>query len=95
MIWFQLGMLGDATAFAKHSLRSWLRLAWLARFVYVLRSDLDAAHHYVGLTSDALRRLGVHNSAGSQYAAALRPWRLLVAIEFAARASAIAKRHFN
>ena len=31
------------------------------RFVYVLRSDADYEHHYVGITSDVAVRLEWHN----------------------------------
>ena len=78
------------------------------RFVYVPVSTVDPARHYVGITSDVARRLAVHNSGGSQHTAQLRPWRLIVSLEFATTASpvaferylkagsgrAFAKRHF-
>jgi predicted GIY-YIG superfamily endonuclease len=77
------------------------------RFVYLLRSAKDG-RPYCGLTSDVPRRVEVHNSAGSTYTAPHRPWRLVVALEFASEASAVeferylksgsgrafAKRHF-
>jgi len=37
----------------------------------------------VGLTHNVGARLSVHNSGGSTHAAGLRPWELVVAIEFA------------
>ena len=77
-------------------------------FVYVLESTTKPGRHYVGLTSDVGRRLAVHNSGGSQHTARDRPWRLIVALEFARESSAVrfekylksgsgrafAKRHF-
>ncbi len=61
-----------------------------SRFVYVLVSAVDPNRHYVGLTSDVAMRLQVHNAGGSQHTAQHRPWRLIVALEFATPASALA-----
>jgi putative endonuclease len=79
------------------------------RFVYVLRSTRYSSRYYCGLTSDLRQRLETHNSGGSQHTAALRPWQLVVALEFTDQASAVrfeaylksgsgrafAKRHFS
>jgi putative endonuclease len=59
-------------------------------FVYVLQSTVQAERYYSGLTCDVATRLGIHNSGGSQHTAGLRPWRLVVALEFATEASAVA-----
>ena len=59
-------------------------------FVYVLQSAKEPSRYYTGITSDVNRRLAVHNSGGSQHTAAIRPWRLIVALEFASEASAAA-----
>jgi putative endonuclease len=78
------------------------------RFVYVLRSRLDPARYYTGITSDLQRRLDTHNSGGSHHTAALRPWHLVVSLEFSGEQHALlfeqylktgsgrafAKRHF-
>jgi predicted GIY-YIG superfamily endonuclease len=61
-----------------------------ARFVYMLASIVDPQRHYVGLTTDVTRRLDVHNTGGSQHTAQHRPWRLIVSLEFATAASAVA-----
>jgi putative endonuclease len=80
-----------------------------ARFVYVLRSAVDGTRYYTGVTSNVARRLEVHNSGGSAHTAALRPWMIVVALEFANEESALnferylksgsgrafAKRHFT
>ena len=60
------------------------------RFVYVLQSITDNKRYYSGLTTDVTTRLAVHNSGGSQHTAGLRPWRLVVALEFGTEASAVA-----
>jgi predicted GIY-YIG superfamily endonuclease len=59
-------------------------------FVYIARSDSAPDRYYVGLTSDIATRLAVHNSGGSQHTAKLRPWQLVVSLEFASEASAVA-----
>ncbi len=59
------------------------------RFVYFLRSRKDNSP-YVGVTSDVAQRLDTHNSGGSSYTAAHRPWRLIVAMEFADEDRALA-----
>ena len=83
-------------------------MATTSLFVYVLQSIKEPSRNYTGITSDVKRRLDVHNSGGSQHTAAIRPWRLIVALEFATEASAVtfekylktgsgrafAKRHF-
>lgn len=61
-----------------------------SRFVYVMVSAINPQRHYVGLTSNVTTRLAVHNSGGSQHTAQHRPWRLIVALEFANQASAVA-----
>jgi putative endonuclease len=60
------------------------------RFVYVAQSMVDPNRYYCGLTSDVTERLTTHNSGGSRHTASLRPWRLVVALEFAAEAGAVA-----
>jgi putative endonuclease len=77
------------------------------RFVYLIRSERDA-RPYVGVTCNVPQRLATHNSGGSSFTAPHRPWRLVVALEFANEQSALnfetylksgsgrafAKRHF-
>ena len=80
-----------------------------SNIVYILRSVQHRDRYYIGITDDVHRRLSVHNSGGSVYTAALRPWELVAFIEFANADSAaaferylktgsgraFAKRHFN
>jgi putative endonuclease len=79
------------------------------RIVYILRSDVDPARHYVGITNDVAARLGWHNEGPSGHTVRHRPWSLVVSMEFADAQSAIrfekylksgsgrafAKRHFG
>lgn len=60
------------------------------RLVYVLRSTRYPDRYYAGLTSDIVTRLATHNSGGSQHTSALRPWELVVSLEFSAESSAVA-----
>jgi predicted GIY-YIG superfamily endonuclease len=76
--------------------------------VYILRSDRDPRRHYTRVTSDMKTRLAGHNAGQNTDTARDRPWRLIVAIEFAAEQAALrferylksgsgrafAKRHF-
>ena len=79
------------------------------RYVYILRSERDPERHYVGLNTDVRARLDWHNNGPSGCTFHHRPWRLLVALEFADERSAarferylksgsgraFAKRHFD
>lgn len=60
------------------------------RFVYILRSDAQPWRHYTGLTSDVQARLQAHNDGRSPHTSSGVPWRVIVAIEFADEAHAIA-----
>ena len=78
------------------------------RVVYILRSDVDTSHHYVGITNDIRARLEWHNHGPRGHTTSHRPWSILVTMEFpseqaAARfekylksgsGRAFAKRHF-
>jgi predicted GIY-YIG superfamily endonuclease len=78
------------------------------RFVYILRSEPDPSHYYVGRTTDVVQRLEWHNHGPCGHTTRHRPWRVIVVIEFpdgsAAAAferylksgsgRAFAKRHF-
>jgi len=78
------------------------------RFVYVLRSSVEPARHYVGLTADVAERLTAHNAGQSVHTAGMKPWTLVVSIEFqdervarrfehylkSGSGRAFAKRHF-
>lgn len=79
-----------------------------ARFVYILRSDSDPSHHYIGRASDVDERLEWHNHGPNGYTLGHRPWSILVSLEFPTESAAarfekylksgsgraFAKRHF-
>ena len=58
------------------------------RFVYILRSQRDPSRHYVGRTANVDERLRWHNEGPSGNTIPYRPWRILVALEFADRSTA-------
>ncbi len=59
------------------------------RVVYVIESESAPARHYVGLTSNLPTRLAAHNAGESRHTRKYRPWRIVVAIEFATEERAI------
>ncbi len=62
----------------------------LPRFVYVLESVAFPGRHYAGLAKEVPARLARHNDGRCRHTAKFRPWRLLVSIEFADAARAVA-----
>lgn len=50
--------------------------------VYVLRSTVDPARHYVGVTSDVERRLEFHNESPKRHTSRFRPWSLVATVWF-------------
>ena len=59
-----------------------------SRIVYIIRSVNHPDRYYTGLTDNVERRISVHNSGGSKYTAALRPWKLVAFTEFVSAESA-------
>lgn len=60
------------------------------RFVYILNSESEPNRYYTGLTCDVARRIEGHNRGACSHTVNARPWRLVVAIEFAREDRAIA-----
>ena len=56
----------------------------------MLRSTVDPNRYYTGMTTDVVARLAVHNSGGSRHTCMLRPWQLVVSLEFSNESSAVA-----
>ena len=79
------------------------------RIVYILRSETEPRHHYVGITAHLCDRLEWHNSGSCPYTAHYRPWSIVVSMEFATEKAArdfakylksgsgraFSKRHFS
>jgi putative endonuclease len=63
------------------------------KYVYILQSEQDAEHFYIGITDDLEARLSKHNSGAVTHTAKHRPWRTKSYVAFAdkARASAFEK----
>ena len=53
------------------------------RTVYVIESEAMPGRYYIGLTSDLPKRLDAHNAGESRHTSQYRPWRVVVAIDFA------------
>ena len=51
-------------------------------YVYILRSEIEPARHYVGLTNDTARRLAEHNAGKSIHTNKFKPWNKVVEIGF-------------
>jgi len=54
-------------------------------YVYILQSELDTAHFYVGFTEDLQERLNTHNAGEVLHTAKFCPWRIKTAIAFTCR----------
>jgi putative endonuclease len=57
-------------------------------YVYLIESLSVSGKRYVGFTTDLQGRLDDHNAGKSPHASKHRPWRIVVAIWFAAEARA-------
>jgi putative endonuclease len=60
------------------------------RYVYMLRSDIEPARHYVGCTGDLKRRLAEHNRGESGHTRKYAPWHLVGYIAFSDSDKAVA-----
>jgi putative endonuclease len=54
-------------------------------YVYLLESEHDPIHHYVGSTADLRQRLKEHNSGKSAHTAKFLPWRIKTYVAFSDR----------
>lgn len=54
-------------------------------YVYILESETDVKHHYIGLTDDLHARLKKHNAGEVPHTAKFRPWRIKTAVAFTDR----------
>jgi predicted GIY-YIG superfamily endonuclease len=51
-------------------------------YVYILQSEAEPKHYYVGLTNDLHDRLRRHNGGEVYHTSKLRPWTIKTAIAF-------------
>jgi predicted GIY-YIG superfamily endonuclease len=58
-------------------------------YVYILQSESEAGHFYVGSTEDLHARLKKHNAGEVPHTAKFCPWRMKTAIAFTERQRAI------
>ena len=54
-------------------------------YVYILQSQPDPEHFYVGLTDDLRARLRRHNAGEVAHTSKFRPWRVKTAVAFTDR----------
>ena len=54
-------------------------------YVYILQSQPDPQHFYVGLTDDLRDRLRRHNAGEVAHTSKFRPWRIKTAVAFTDR----------
>lgn len=59
------------------------------RIVYIVRSDVDPARHYVGVTNDLGARLRWHNHGPGGHTKSHRPWSVVVSLEFPTEKQAV------
>jgi predicted GIY-YIG superfamily endonuclease len=52
-------------------------------FVYILQSECVPTRYYSGLTSNVDARIAAHNAGLSPHTSSGRPWKLVVAVQFA------------
>jgi predicted GIY-YIG superfamily endonuclease len=63
-------------------------------YVYILKSEKDPSHFYVGVTSDLRRRFAEHNRGDSIHSNQYRPWRLINYFAFCSRDRAEKFEHY-
>jgi putative endonuclease len=57
-------------------------------YVYILKSEKDPSHFYVGVTSNLKRRFAEHNRGESIHTNQFRPWKLVNYFAFTNREKA-------
>jgi putative endonuclease len=62
-------------------------------YVYVLRS-IPTGRHYIGMTSDVLKRLHEHNTKTGRWTSSFKPWEILGAAESETRGTAMKREAF-
>lgn len=57
-------------------------------YVYILNSEKDPTHFYMGVTCNLKRRFAEHNRGDSTHTSQFRPWRLINYFAFLGREKA-------
>jgi putative endonuclease len=63
-------------------------------YVYILQSEADANHFYVGRTQDLRARISRHNAGQVRHTSKWKPWRLKTYIALSDSTRAIALEHY-
>ena len=58
-------------------------------YVYILQSESEPKHYYIGFTEDLDSRLKSHNSGQVPHTSKYKPWRIKTAIAFTDRKKAL------
>jgi len=58
-------------------------------YVYILQSEVDTGHFYVGSTENLKRRIQKHNAGQVSHTSKFRPWRIKTAIAFSDQSQAV------
>jgi putative endonuclease len=58
-------------------------------YVYILQSQINAEHFYIGLTDDLRKRIKIHNAGRVPHTSKWKPWRLKTYVAFSDRARAV------
>ena len=58
-------------------------------YVYILQSEVNSEHFYIGVATDLPERLGRHNDGRVRHTAKWKPWRLKTYIAMADRKRAV------
>lgn len=57
-------------------------------YVYILTSEVNETHHYIGLTDNLEHRLKIHNAGQVAHTTKYKPWKIETAIAFHSREKA-------
>ncbi len=63
-------------------------------YVYILQSESQPEHFYIGFTEDLKTRLNKHNAGDVPHTVKFRPWQIKTAVAFAERGRAVDFEHY-
>lgn len=66
----------------------------IVHYVYLIQSQDNPDHHYIGSTSDLKTRMKAHNSGQSKHTTKFRPWKLVGYPPFADKRKAQEFEHY-
>jgi len=63
-------------------------------YVYILQSELEVKHFYVGRTEDLRTRIKKHNAGEVPHTAKFKPWHIKTAVAFGEEKRAVEFEHY-